>query len=127
MRLLTGTAAAAGLGMLLLSCATTPSLPDTYDVMSWTFQSKDPYAVQLEFQSQHRDVAWPGGGRAYDLDDSDEHTFELRCRTGEKICYAAWVKGGNGFWGVGPDGDEGCDDCCRRCDTMNAGTVVLWP
>src|SRR5262249_49416809 len=73
--------------------------------------------VQIKFFSKNRNHVWPGGGQVYGLNDFDEHTFKLSCNSGEQICYGAWVTGnGNRWWGVGPDGDKGCSNCCYTCE-----------
>jgi hypothetical protein len=69
--------------------------------LTWSFRNNHPNRVQLEFYSQHRNASWPGGGRAYVLNDYDRHTFNLNCWRGEKICYGAWVDGNaNEYWGL---------------------------
>jgi hypothetical protein len=71
--------------------AATPELGRAEDsTVSWSFRNNHPNSVQLEFYSQDRNAAWPGGGRAYVLRDYDIHTFNLNCWFGEKICYGAW-------------------------------------
>jgi hypothetical protein len=96
--------------------------------LTWSFRNNHPNTVQLEFYSQHRDAAWPGGGRAWVLDDYDSHTFRLNCWDGEKICYGAWVDGNaSEYWGVGINDSESCDNCCVTCQNAHAGTLNLNP
>jgi hypothetical protein len=79
------------------------------------------YTVHLNFHSRGGHAIWPGNGKAYVLDDSRAHKVRLSCQPGEKICYGAWsASNRNTYWGVGPDGDQGCDNCCAVC----GGTVV---
>lgn len=90
---------------------------------SLTFQMKSnhPNKVQVEFYSQNRSHAWPGGTKAYNLDDYDSHSFKLNCRSGERICYGAWVSGNqNKYWGVGLNDKRSCTSCCAQC---NGGTI----
>src|SRR4051812_27471808 len=69
--------------------------------VTWQVQSNHPNKVQIEFYSKDRDIAWPGGGEAYSLNDYDIHKFNLTCQPGERICYGAWVKGTERVtWGV---------------------------
>lgn len=78
------------------------------------------YRVQLEFYSQSRSHEWPGGGEAWGLNDYETHNFTLRCNTGEKICYGAWVTGNsNRYWGVGANNRHGCTGCCATCGSAN--------
>jgi hypothetical protein len=101
----------------LIAC---PSLARA-DQMEWTITSDFDYQVQIEFYSQSRNVAWPGNGRAYPLNDYQPHSFTLNCISGEKICYGAWPTGGDthgryrNYWGVGANNQHGCDHCCGIC------------
>jgi hypothetical protein len=72
--------------------------------------------VQIEFYSQARNHAWPGGDDAYDINDYDVHEYRLNCRTGEKVCYGAWETGNaSRYWGVGLNDKHNCEDCCSTC------------
>jgi hypothetical protein len=85
--------------------------------MTWQVKSLYRHQVQIEFYSQDRKRAWPGGNRAYRLDDYEDHSFSLSCNTGENICYGAWVVGDAGtHWGVGMNDRHSCSDCCSDCD-----------
>jgi hypothetical protein len=94
--------------------------------LKWRFTSHHEYIVQLEFYSQARNHIWPGNDQAYELRDSKAHTFTLSCQSGEKICYGAWVKGDTDeYWGVGPDDEESCDDCCAVCGSGETQVIDL--
>ena len=128
MRMKTRTLAALCVSILLVaSCSSAPPLPTTTETLTWTFTSNHPNQVQLSFYSQDRNAAWPGGDMAYDLVDWEPHTFTLTCRTGEKICYGAWVKGASDYWGSGFGDEQACDNCCRTCVTGSAGHTILDP
>lgn len=89
--------------------------------LTFNMKSNHRHKVQVEFYSQNRSHAWPGGNRAYNLDDYDTHTFRLNCRSGERICYGAWVSGNQSkYWGVGLNNRQRCTSCCAQC---NGGTV----
>src|SRR5579883_928541 len=101
--------------LLLVSWAWLPA-SSFAESMTWTVTSDYEYKVQLEFYSQNRNAAWPGEGRAYDLNDSRAHEFTLNCRSGEKICYGAWATGdASTYWGVGANGKHSCKSCCGIC------------
>lgn len=83
-----------------------------------TFKINNDYDkdIQIEFYSQERSHAWPGGNNAYNLSSGDSNSYKLACRSGEKICYGAWVKGNSStYWGVGLNNKQSCDSCCQTC------------
>jgi hypothetical protein len=83
----------------------------------FNMKSNHPNRVQVSFYSQTRPgFSWPGGGQAYDLNDSASHAYTLNCNAGEKVCYGAWVTGsGSRYWGVGPRMSKSCSNCCGTC------------
>lgn len=107
--------------LILFGLATTPAVAET---MEWTMTSDYPYQVQVVFYSATRSAAWPGNGKAYDINDYAPHTYSLNCRTGEKVCYGAWPTGGDSsgqfttWWGVGQN-NKRCSDCCAVCGDEN--------
>jgi hypothetical protein len=91
------------------------------DLVEITFRSLAKNKVDLVFFSQTRsNKAWPGDGNVYNLYDSEDHDFSLKCVPNEKICWGAAVRmtDGNGYgayWGVGIEDEHGCKSCCFRC------------
>ena len=95
-------------------------LPVQADTEVWDIQSSFPFQVELQFYSQDRNAVWPGGGKAFLLDDSKMHKFSLECKFGEKVCYGAWEvmtgnKTGRKYWGVGQNDGRHCTSCCWTC------------
>ena len=85
--------------------------------LTFRLRSNHPNVVDAEFYSQDRTAAWPGNGKVYSIDDSEPHSYKLSCRSGEKICYGAWVRGTRTtYWGAGYGGKERCSNCCFTCD-----------
>ena len=83
---------------------------------TWTVKSMYQYKVQIAFYARERNHEWPGNGQAWDLNDYNTPTYTLNCRSGEKICFGAWVTGNaSKFWGVGFCGKQGCTSCCFFC------------
>ena len=94
--------------------------------MTWRLKSSYEYKVQVEFYSQDRKHAWPGGNQAYGLNDYKTHEFTLSCIAGEKICYGAWpTGGGDTYWGVGPNNKYNCKGCCAICGRDNPYKELL--
>lgn len=102
--------------VLVLMVGSTVSAGSKSDSLTFRLQSSYEYKVQIEFYSQDREFAWPGGDEAYNLDDSDVHEFPLTCQRGETICYGAWVTGNDDlYWGVGMNDQYTCKNCCFKC------------
>ncbi|MBI4870956.1 MAG: hypothetical protein HY814_05260 [Candidatus Riflebacteria bacterium] len=96
------------------------------DCITFRVQSKAYYQVDLEFYSQDRNAAWPGGGKVFVLKDSAIHEFPLKCRPGEKICYGAWVRNAtNQYWGVGYNDRQSCTQCCFTANGQVTPVLVL--
>ena len=83
-------------------------------------------AIAVELRSQVRDYLWPGGDQVYLLEKDEKKSVTIGCDAGEKICYAAWLNGNDQVtWGVGPDGDHVCTDCCRVCVASATETLEI--
>ncbi len=86
------------------------------ETMTWKVKSNYKYKVQVAFYSQTRSHEWPGGGDAYNLNDSETHDYPISCRDGEKVCLGGWVTGNaKKYWGVGYNNKNGCKSCCYVC------------
>lgn len=84
--------------------------------VTFMMRNDHPNAVEVELYSQDRNHIWPGNGEVYYLDDGETKSIALSCKSGEKICYGAWVSGEKEtYWGTGPDNGETCTDCCYTC------------
>ena len=96
------------------------------ETMTWPVKSNYKYKVQVAFYSQSRRHEWPGGGEAYNLNDSETHEYPLECNDGEKICFGAWVTGNaRKYWGVGYENKHSCKDCCFVCGAGDIPRQVL--
>ncbi|MBU1173968.1 MAG: hypothetical protein KKH72_01085 [Alphaproteobacteria bacterium] len=96
------------------------------ETLTFNVKSNHENVVSLEFYSQDRSVAWPGGGEVYVIDDYQIHTYSLSCQRGESICYGAWVRNSNSeYWGVGYNDTQGCESCCWVCDGGETAVINL--
>jgi hypothetical protein len=77
--------------------------------------------IALEFVSRNSDQIWPGGDKVYMIEGSRKKSIPIDCAEGERICYGAWQVGNDRVtWGIGPDRNKSCVDCCRIC--LSSGT-----
>lgn len=84
------------------------------DGMTFYIRNQHPRAVVLELHGQSR--VWPGDGQVYVVDGTSRKSVMIDCTEGENICYGAWVNGNDRItWGVGPDNNVACEDCCSIC------------
>ena len=115
--------------LLALAIALTPvaTIALAEDI-SFGIKNDSDFDIQIEFYSQDRNHAWPGGDQAYNLSSGDSNSYKLACRSGEKVCYGAWVKGKQStYWGVGLNNKQSCDACCIQCDGSDLQRTLTNP
>ena len=115
-----------GLSISFLAVASTAYA----DGLQWRFVNRSRWQAQIDFQSSDRGHVWPGGNEAWSLYDGDSYTYNLRCRSGEKICYGAWTVApghttGPHYWGEGQNHDMSCAHCCATCGDGDVSTIYL--
>jgi len=103
--------------------------PASAETLLWRFESKHPNIVSVELYSDsRRGHVWPGSNKVYVLDDYSVKTINISCRSGEKVCYGAWVKNRtNLYWGVGYKNRNRCSNCCYTCNGGQTRVIVLNP
>ena len=101
------------------------------DAFIFHFRSEYQSTINLEFYSENRNAAWPGGNMVFHLYPGKTETYRLQCIRGEKICYGAWVPGSPTFWGLGDAVRQGkswqCTDCCYFCGSGQSNILSLRP
>lgn len=112
--------------LLLAGCEFAPPLPTTTETITFNVTNDTSRTLLVSFFSQDRDAAWPGGGRDYIVQPRASQSFALTCRTTEQVCYGAYPQGerySGGYWGVGPDNDQWCENCCYACGTFETDNI----
>jgi hypothetical protein len=99
------------------------------DTLLWRFESKHPNVVSVKLYSDsRRGHVWPNSSEVYVLDDYSVKTINISCRSGEKVCYGAWVRNrSNLYWGVGYENRNRCSNCCYTCNGGQTRVIVLNP
>lgn len=101
------------LALFLLAAGSAPAAADT---MQYFMRNAHPRAVVIELRSQQSERRWPGDGKVFLLEKGEKKMVPVECTAGETICYGAWVNGNDRIsWGIGPEGDGACDNCCVSC------------
>lgn len=102
--------------------------PASAEEITFSINNKSDYDIQIEFYSQDRNHAWPGGNQAYNLGSGNSNEYKLACRSDEKVCYGAWVKGRSStYWGVGLDNKQSCSACCQNCGDGDLSRTLTNP
>jgi hypothetical protein len=110
---------------LCVIAALAPSLARA-DLLTFYIKNTHTFAVALEFFSHDRNEVWPGNDQVYLLDSDERKSIPIECNAGENICYGAWANGNDRlWWGVGPDNDHPCENCCRICKSGVTETINL--
>ena len=98
------------------------------DEMAFFMKNQTGRAVAVELRSRDRDQVWPGGDQVYLVEKGVAKSVPISCEAGEKICYGAWVAGDDRItWGVGPDNDHPCNDCCYICAEKTTAEIRIGP
>lgn len=94
--------------------------------MSVFLKNGAPHDVAVELSSASRGHRWPGDDQVYLLEKDAKKSLRLTCEAGERICWGGWRNGDDGVtYGIGPDGDRQCRDCCFICVEKTTATVAV--
>ncbi|MDN5926738.1 MAG: hypothetical protein L0I29_06665 [Hyphomicrobiales bacterium] len=94
--------------------------------MGYVLQNEHSRSVAIELHAADR--TWPGGDQVYLLDPGEIKAVKISCTPGERICYGAWINGDDRVaFGVGPDNDRTCRNCCSICVGHTMETIDLTP
>ncbi len=109
-----------------------PEIPitPTPTSISWTItdQCNDDRDMEFRFFQYSADgtpsLVWPGEDEVYVTSGLGEAgVSNLACTSGQRVCYGARARGNTSWrWGVGLDGDEGCDKCCATCPSSGTSS-----
>ena len=111
-----------GLAALLLVTVTPAYAAD----MGFVLENEHSRAVVIELHG--KETVWPGNDKVYLIDPGAIKEVTISCTPGERICYGAWINGNDSInYGVGPDNDRPCHDCCSICVGHTMETIDLTP
>jgi len=109
------------LALILALAALGPALADDMAVYV-----KNEAGADIALELRGRGTVWPGDGKVYEIQKGFKKSIPIECEAGERICYAAWLVGNDGVsWGLGPDNDKTCEDCCSICVAKSTMTIAL--
>lgn len=109
--------------VFLSACA---SQPEAQEEVYWHIVNESRQEVMVEFYSQNRDKAWPGGRSAYVIAPQSNQGHTLTCRSAELICYGAWhSNNASHYWGAGRNDENDCTNCCISCQDGSKAAITL--
>jgi hypothetical protein len=110
------------LAALAALVAALPGPAAAQEGMTFYIRNSSARAVVVELHGPQR--TWPGDGEVYLIEPKARKSQMIDCAEGENICYGAWLNGNDRVtWGVGPDNDIACEDCCSICVSKTATTI----
>ncbi|MFH1795440.1 MAG: hypothetical protein ABIK36_08075 [Pseudomonadota bacterium] len=94
--------------------------------MTFYMKNETGRAMVLELHGRESGRVWPGDSQVYLLEHGERKSVLIDCHEGENICYGTWVYGNDRIsYGVGPDGDRRCRDCCSVCVAKTTTTIDM--
>jgi hypothetical protein len=94
--------------------------------MAFFMKNSHLAAMAIELYSEKN--VWPGGDQVYPLQGGEQKSVPISCAAGETICYGAWQFSDDRIsFGVGPNNDRDCADCCAICVAKTTATIDLFP
>ncbi len=79
--------------------------------------------LEYRFFNPDRNLVYPSNKTVFQsAGPNAQPTHQVQCKVGERICFGASA-GGNGYWGAGLSGKEGCQGCCAAC---GPGAPTIW-
>ena len=109
--------------------SSTPRIPDTpfppaapaqieLNSMTWEIIDLCNDGLNIWFKFFDRDSGsfWPPNNSWSTISYGKPAIQNLACTNGTWVCYGAQPSNADGYWGVGLQGDEGCENCCSKCE-----------
>jgi hypothetical protein len=114
------------ISVLLMGFAAPAPVSAAEKGMTMFLRNQQSHAVVIEFHGRKTGTVWPGDGQIYLLDKLERKSVTIGCQEGENVCYGAWANGDDSIsFGVGPDDDKTCTECCRICVEGTTETVDI--
>ncbi len=95
--------------------------------MGWTLTDAcdDGLGLQAALFDTTNGLVYPSRDRVYTTSPGGDISVFIDCERGSQVCYGAETDPATDlFWGLGIDGNEGCDDCCDLCDDIDVGFTL---
>ncbi|MEM8962756.1 MAG: hypothetical protein AAGD38_14820 [Acidobacteriota bacterium] len=101
------------------ACDDGPIAPPPTATMDWALfdQCDDGLGLQAALFDTTTGRVYPSSSSVYVSSPGGVIDVRIECRLGAQVCYGAETDPPSSvFWGVGLDGNAGCNDCCDVCN-----------
>lgn len=95
-----------------------PPPPSVNAAMTWTISDgcNDGRGIQFKFYDRTSNGVWPSASTHWTTGVGGSASRTLSCTRGNRICFGATTDPmTNTYWGIGLEGNRGCDNCCYAC------------
>jgi hypothetical protein len=92
--------------------------PSANAAMTWTISDgcSDGRGLQVKFYDRTNGGVWPTSSTHYLASPGGSVVRTLSCTRGARICFGATTDPSTTtYWGIGLEGNRGCDSCCNAC------------
>jgi len=101
--------------------------PSVNAAMTWTITDgcSDGRGLLVKFYDRTSGGVWPTSSTAYVANPGGSVVRTLSCTRGNRICYGATTDPSTTrYWGIGLEGNRGCDACCNTCDDVSVSRTL---
>ena len=98
-----------------------PPTPATTAVMDWSLSDacNDGRGIGVRLFDKSNSLVWPGASQYWRAAAGGSVDVRISCQRGARICFgAATDPQTSTYWGIGLDGNRGCDSCCFQCNDV---------
>lgn len=96
----------------------TPPPPSQNARMEWSLSDgcNDGRGIGVKLFDKTNNLVWPNASQYWTAGPGGSVDVAISCQRGARICFGASTDPVTSrYWGVGLDGNRGCDSCCFTC------------
>lgn len=105
-----------------------PPPPSSTARMEWSLSDgcNDGRGIAVRLFDKSNNLVWPGGGQYWYADPGRSVDVVIACQRSARICFGAETEPRtSSYWGVGLDGNRGCDACCFTCGDIRVSRNLV--
>jgi hypothetical protein len=105
--------------------APTPPAPPPPSIMTFEMRNACSQRIDFKFYDRANNLVWPSANTHYEMSAGSSRAVSLNCKTGANVCFGATSADRSQYWGVGVNGDHGCENCCATCSDRRVTPAAL--